>query len=100
MVCFKPFKTTIKRGKNTTIFSRNYIEQNKIALCKVGIQSSKPCTYKKNIMSRFKGTWIWPLNPKAKEEETSPSTLYTLVNQTREEEDDEYHSNEEDDDEQ
>ncbi len=52
-------------------------------------------------MSRFKGTWIWPLNPKAMEEETSLNTLYTLVNQTREEDDDdEYHSNEEEEDEQ
>ncbi len=47
-------------------------------------------------MSRFKGARIWPLNPRAMDEKTSPSILYTLVNQTREKDDDDYHSNEED----
>jgi hypothetical protein len=32
MACFKPFKIVFKRERNTTRFSRNYIELNKIAL--------------------------------------------------------------------
>jgi hypothetical protein len=51
---------------------------------------------RKNIMSGFKSTRIWPLNPRAMEEKTNPSILYTLVNQTREKDDDDYHSNEKD----
>ncbi len=45
-------------------------------------------------MLKFKGTRVWPFNPRAMEEKTSPSTLYTLVNRIKEEDDDDYHSNE------
>jgi len=31
VVCFKPFKIIFKRERNTKMFSRNYIEPNKIA---------------------------------------------------------------------
>jgi hypothetical protein len=72
---FKPFKTVIKRGKDTTIFSRNYIKPDKIALAGWVDKILNHALIRKNIMSRFKGTWIWPLNPKAMEEKTSPSTL-------------------------
>jgi hypothetical protein len=47
-------------------------------------------------MSRFKGTKIWPFDPRAMDENISPNILYTLENQTREEDDDDYHSNEND----
>ncbi len=47
-------------------------------------------------MLKFKGTRIWPFNPRAIEEKVTPSTLYTLVNQTKEEDDDDYHSNDKD----
>jgi hypothetical protein len=36
-------------------------------------------------MSRFKGTRIWPFNPRAMDSKTSPSTLYTLLNKAKEE---------------
>ncbi len=37
-------------------------------------------------MLGFKGTWIWPLNPRVMDSKTSPSTLYTLQNRAKEEE--------------
>jgi hypothetical protein len=39
---------------------------------------------KTNIMSRFKGTRIWPFNPRAMDSKTSFNTLYTLHNQAKE----------------
>jgi hypothetical protein len=47
-------------------------------------------------MSGFKGTRIWPFNPRPMDENINPNILYSLVNQTREEDDDDYHSNEDD----
>jgi hypothetical protein len=32
---------------------------------------------KTNIMARFRTMWIWPLNPYAMDEKTSPSNVYT-----------------------
>jgi hypothetical protein len=37
-------------------------------------------------MSGFKGTEIWPFNPRAMDSKIGPSTLYTLQNQAKEEE--------------
>jgi hypothetical protein len=58
VVCFKTFKTAIKRGKYTTIFSRNYIEPDKMALVGWVDKVLDHALIRKNIMSRFKGTWI------------------------------------------
>ncbi len=52
---------------------------------------------RKNIISGFKNTGIWLLNPKAMDERTRPSSLYTLMNQTRKDQDDDYQSNQEED---
>ncbi len=64
---------------------RNYVEPNKITL--VGwVDKALDLTFtRKNIMSGFKGTRIWPLNPNALDSKTSISILYTLHNQNREE---------------
>lgn len=35
---------------------------------------------KTNIMARFRPTWIWPLNPNAMDEKTSPNNVYTSIN--------------------
>ncbi len=40
---------------------------------------------RKNIMSGFKGTGIWPFNPRAMDSKIGPSTLYTLHDQAKEE---------------
>ncbi len=47
---------------------------------RVDRQNSKPNTKKNKIISRFKATRIWPLNLRAMDHKTSPSTLYTLFN--------------------
>jgi hypothetical protein len=36
----------------------------------------------KNILSRFKVTGVWPLNPTTMHEKTSPNNLYTIDNTT------------------
>ncbi len=78
------------------MFSRNYIELNKITLARWVNKVLDQTLIRKNIILKFKGTRVWPFNLRAMEEKTSPSTLYTLVNRTREDDDDDYHSNEED----
>jgi hypothetical protein len=52
---------------------------------------------RKNIISRFKSTRIWPLDLKAMDEITIPSRLYTILNQTKEEQNHDYQSNQEED---
>ncbi len=47
-------------------------------------------------MLRFKGTWIWPFNPKAMDSKIGPSTLYRLQNQAEEEEELEQEDGEQD----
>jgi hypothetical protein len=40
-------------------------------------------------MSKFKGTRIWPLNPKAMDSKIGSNNIYTLQNLAREEEESE-----------
>ncbi len=66
--------------------SRNYIEPNMITLAR-WVDKALDLTFtRKNIMLGFKGTWIWPFNPKAMDSKIGLSTLYTLQNQAKEEE--------------
>ncbi len=78
MVCFKPFKITFKKEKNIAMVRRNYIEPNKIVLARWVDKALNLALTRQNIMLRFKGTRIWPLNPRAMDSKTSPNTLYTL----------------------
>jgi hypothetical protein len=78
VVCFKPFKTTFKKEKNIAMVKKNYIEPNKITLAGWIYKALDLRLTRKNIMSGFKGTRIWPLNPKAMDSKTSLHTLYTL----------------------
>jgi hypothetical protein len=57
---------------------RNYIEPDKITLAGWVDKALDLALTRKNIMSRFKGTWIWPLNPKAMDSKIGPSIVYTL----------------------
>jgi hypothetical protein len=43
---------------------------------------------KKNIISRFRVIGIWPLNPNAMEEKTRLSSLFIIINDSKEEGDD------------
>ncbi len=95
VACFKPFNITFKRERNTTMFNRNYIKPYKIAFVRQ-VNNSLDHALIRNITSGFKGTRIWPFDPRAMDENISLNILYTLVNQTRGEDDDDYHSNEDD----
>jgi len=78
VTCFKPFKIAFKKEKYITMVKRNYTKLNKIALARWEDKKLHLALTRKNIMSRFKGTRIWPLSPKAMDSKTSPNTLYTL----------------------
>jgi len=78
VACFKPFKIAFKKEKYITMVRRNYTKLNKRALARWEDKALHLTFTRKNIMSRFKGTRIWPLNPKAMDSKTSPNTLYTL----------------------
>jgi hypothetical protein len=75
---FKPFKTTFRKERDITMVRRNYIESDKITLIGWVNKTLKLALIRQNIMFRFKGAWIWPINPRAMDSKTSPSTLYTL----------------------
>jgi hypothetical protein len=75
--CFKPFKIAFRKEKNITMVKRNYTNQ-KIALARSVDKALNLALTRKNIMSRFKSTRIWPLNLRAKDSKIGPSTLYTL----------------------
>jgi hypothetical protein len=96
VVCFKPFKTAFKKERDISMVRRNYIKLDKITL--VGwVGKALDLTFtRKNIMSRFKGTWIWPLNPRAMDSKIGICTLYTLQNQAKEEEEPERKDGEQD----
>jgi hypothetical protein len=62
------------------MFSRNYIEPNKLALARWVDKALDQALTRKNIMLGFKGIRIWPPNLKAMDDKTNPCTIYTLVN--------------------
>jgi hypothetical protein len=76
--CFKPFKIAFRKERNITMVRKNYTKPNKITLARWVDKILDLAFTSQNIMSRFKGIGIWPLNPRAMESKTSPSTLYTL----------------------
>jgi hypothetical protein len=63
----------------------------------MGGQSTILNTFKKKIISRFKSTRIWLLDPKAMDEIIGPNSLYIVMNQTKEEQNDDYQSNQKED---
>jgi len=65
VTCFKPFNIAIKKERNITMVRRNYTKSNKIALAGWVNKTLNLTFTRKNIMLGFKGTWIWPLNPRS-----------------------------------
>ncbi len=76
--------------------SKNYIEPYKITLVGWINKTLDLALTRKNIMSRFKGTRIWPFNPRAMDSKISLNTLYTLQNQDKEEKEPEQEDDEQD----
>ncbi len=79
VVCFKPFKTIFKKKEDATMVNNNYLKPNKITLVALVDQA----LVKKSIILGFKVIGIWPLDSKAIDEKTTPSSLYTLFNVDR-----------------
>jgi hypothetical protein len=78
VACFKPFKTAFRKEKNTTMVWRNYIQLDKITLVGCVDKALDQTLTRKNTMLGFKGTRIFPLNPKAMDAKIGPSIIYTL----------------------
>jgi hypothetical protein len=76
--CFKPFKFAFRKERDITMVRKNYTKPNKITLARWVDKILNLAFTRQNIMLGFKGTGIWPLNPRAMDSKTSPSTLYTL----------------------
>ncbi len=93
VICFKPFKTTFKKERNTIMISSNYIELDKIVLIGWVDKALHQTLSRKNIILGFKSIRIWPLDLKVTYERTRPSNLYTIVNKIGEKQDDDYQSN-------
>jgi hypothetical protein len=78
--CFKHFNIAFRKEKNIAMVKRNCTKLNKITLVGwVDIALNLALT-RKNIMSRLKGTRIWPFNPRAMDSKIGLSILYTLLN--------------------
>jgi hypothetical protein len=84
VACLKLFKNDFRKERDATMVKRNYTKPDKITLAR-WVDKALDLTFtRNNIMSRFKSTRIWPLNPRAIDSKTDRSTLYTL--QAKEEE--------------
>jgi len=79
MACFKPLKSTFKRERDTSMVRRNCIELDKISLVGWVDKALDQTFTRKNIISRFKATRIWPFNPRTMDHKTSLSTLYNVL---------------------
>jgi hypothetical protein len=77
---FKPFKVAFKKERKITMVKMNYTKPDKITLVGWVDKVLNLALTRKNIMSRFKGTWIWPHNPKAMDSKIGLNTLSTLQN--------------------
>ncbi len=71
------------------MFKRNDTKPKKITLIDWVNKTLDQALTRKNIMSRFKGIGIWPLNFKTMDAKIGPGTIYSLQNQAREEEESE-----------
>jgi fructosamine-3-kinase len=72
------------------MINRNYIELYKIVLARWVNKALTKHSHEKNIISRFKSTWIWPLDPKAMDERLKLNNLYTIMNHIIKQQDDDY----------
>jgi hypothetical protein len=59
---------------------RNYTKLDKITLVGWVNKALNLALIRKNIMSRFKGTRIWPFNPRAMDSKIDLNIMYTLLN--------------------
>jgi hypothetical protein len=79
------------------MINKNYIELDNIIVVGWVNNTLDQALSRKNIISRLKNIGIWPLDLKTMDEITMHSSLYIVVNQTKEKQDDDYQSNQEED---
>jgi len=84
VACCKPFKIAFRKERNITMVRRNYTKLNKITLARWVDKALNLALTRKNIMLGFKGTRIWPLNPRAMDSRIGLNILYILQNQAKE----------------
>jgi hypothetical protein len=54
----------------------NHLKQDKVTLASWVDKTLDQSLSKKNILSVFKAIGVWPLNPRAMDDNTKPSSLY------------------------
>jgi hypothetical protein len=77
--CFKLFKTTFRKEKNVAMSKSNYMELDKITLIGWVDQALDKSITKQNIRFGFKVIGIYPLSPRAMDNEIKLSSIYTMV---------------------
>ncbi len=93
-LALKTFKTNFKKEKDTITTKNKYNEPNKIILIRWMDKALNQLMTKQNIKAWFKVARIWHLKPKAMDDKTKPSNIYTskIANSKSESEND-YTSN-------
>jgi nitrate reductase NapE component len=79
VTCFKPFKATFRKERDSTMVKNNYLEPNKTTLATWVDKASQQSLDNENIKSRFKVFGIWPLNCVAMVGKFSPSDVFTTT---------------------
>ena len=82
--CFKPFKVAFRAYRDLWALKHQGQKCRKKDLAQWASLTFKKALTKKNIMSGFRATWIWPLNPQALQIRTGPSEGFAVEN-TKEE---------------
>ncbi len=85
---FQTHENNLLKKRNGAMIKNNYCKPDKITLASWVDKSLDQTLIKKNIMAKFKTTRIWLLNLNTMDEKTNPSSVYTIVNVTRDENDD------------
>jgi hypothetical protein len=76
--CFKPFKITLKKEKDVTMFKSNYMEPDKITLARWVDQALDKSIMEQNIKFGFRVIGIYLLNPRGMDSKTEPSNIYKM----------------------
>ena len=82
--CFKPFKVAFRAYRDLWALKHQGQKCRKEDLAQWASLAFKKALTKKNIMSGFRATGIWPLNPQALQTRTSPSEGFTAENEEEE----------------
>jgi hypothetical protein len=73
---FRPFKFTFRKERDENMFRNNHRELNKVTLTCWVDRAFNQSLSKQNIKVGFKTIRIWPLNPRAMNDQSRPSELY------------------------